>query len=474
MTADSTVVDTMTTNERENWNSKRAPWHFNLARHGDRPYIVRLSAEGYRAACIVIPCQNFNKLKDTWSMKEMPPVFLRRAPHERKLGEATVTATKVVFYQKGDTLVYNADALSLAEGSMLDALISQLPGVELKEGGGELYVNGRYVEQLLLNGKDFFDSDRQLMLDNLPSFMVKGVKVYDKESDLDKYAGTKVKEKKLVMDVNLKKQYHIGTIVNVEAGGGTENRYMGRLFAMRFTPRSRLVAVGNINNLNDNRRPGQNTSWTPENMPTGTFTNKLGGIDYQFEDELSGFKWRTEFTGKHTSSYNYSEQSNEQFLSGRNTFGRSLSTGHSGSTQLYLSNRLDIHKEKIQWSGDLWGNFYRNDSRSGSASATFSGNPELYAGGHVPDSIQGPASGNLLRRLALNRILQTSKNNSDRVSGGADFSVFFHKLYINGTFDFNWSETKSFRHYRLDYPSSDKASDFQNRYQHTRPNYGLN
>ncbi len=254
--------------------------------------------------------------------------------------------------------------------------------MELKEGGGEIYVNGRYVEQLLLNGKDFFDSDRQLMLDNLPSFMVKGVKVYDKESDLDKYAGTKVKEKKLVMDVNLKKQYHIGTIVNVEAGGGTENRYMGRLFAMRFTPRSRLVAVGNINNLNDNRRPGQNTSWTPENMPTGTFTNKLGGIDYQFEDELSGFKWRTEFTGKHTSSYNYSEQSNEQFLSGGNTFGRSLSTGHSGSTQLYLSNRLDIHKEKIQWSGDLWGNFYRNDSRSGSASATFSGNPELYAGGH--------------------------------------------------------------------------------------------
>ncbi len=40
-------------------------------------------------------------------------------------------------------------------------------------------MNGRYVEQLLLNGKDFFDSDRQLMLDNLPPFMVKGVKVYD-------------------------------------------------------------------------------------------------------------------------------------------------------------------------------------------------------------------------------------------------------------------------------------------------------
>ena len=473
MTADSTVVDTMTTNEQENWNNKRAPWNFNLAHHGDRPYIVRLSAEGYRPACIDIPCQNFSKEKETWSMKEMPPVFLRRAPRERQLGEATVTATKVVFYQKGDTLVYNADALSLSEGSMLDALISQLPGVELKEGG-EIYVNGRYVEQLLLNGKDFFDSDRQLMLDNLPSFMVKDVKVYDKESDFDKYAGTKVEEKKLVMDVNLKKQYHIGTIANIEAGGGTENRYMGRLFAMRFTPRSRIVAVSNINNLNDNRRPGQNTSWTPESMPTGTFTNRMGGLQYQFEDELSGFKWDTEFTGKHTSSHNYSEQSNEQFLSGGNTFGRSLSASRSGSTYLRLNNRLDIRKEKMQWSGNFWADYSRNDSRSGSASATFSDNPELYAGGHVLDSIQGPASGNLLRRLALNRILQTSKNNSDRASGGAYFSTFFHKIFIDGAFNFNWADAKSFRHYRLDYPSSADTSDFQNRYQHTRPDYGLN
>lgn len=84
---------------------------------------------------------------------------MKRAPRKYHLGQATVTASKVVFYQKGDTVVYNADALALSEGSMLDAIIRQLPGVEMREGG-EIYVNGRYVEQLLLNGKDFFDKDR--------------------------------------------------------------------------------------------------------------------------------------------------------------------------------------------------------------------------------------------------------------------------------------------------------------------------
>jgi hypothetical protein len=39
------------------------------------------------------------------------------------LKEVVVQATKVKFYLNGDTIVYNADAFQLAEGSMLDALI---------------------------------------------------------------------------------------------------------------------------------------------------------------------------------------------------------------------------------------------------------------------------------------------------------------------------------------------------------------
>lgn len=38
------------------------------------------------------------------------PIMLKRAP--RTLREATVTATKVMMVMKGDTIVYNADALS--------------------------------------------------------------------------------------------------------------------------------------------------------------------------------------------------------------------------------------------------------------------------------------------------------------------------------------------------------------------------
>lgn len=43
----------------------------------------------------------------------------------------------------------NADAFQMAEGSMLDALIEQLPGVELKDDG-RIFVNGKFIESLLI------------------------------------------------------------------------------------------------------------------------------------------------------------------------------------------------------------------------------------------------------------------------------------------------------------------------------------
>ena len=73
---------------------------------------------------------------------------------------------------RGDTIIYNASAFKLASGSMLDALIAQLPGVTLDDNGN-ITVNGQHVNTLLLNGKDFFRGDTHLALKNLPSYVVK-------------------------------------------------------------------------------------------------------------------------------------------------------------------------------------------------------------------------------------------------------------------------------------------------------------
>lgn len=116
-------------------------------------------------------------------------VFMQKRPRkEIQLGEATVKATKLMMVMKGDTLVYNADAFQLAEGSMLDKLIAMLPGVELKKDG-VIMVNGRRVERLLVNGEDFFTGSPKVALENLPAYTVDKVKVYERMNDRDRALG---------------------------------------------------------------------------------------------------------------------------------------------------------------------------------------------------------------------------------------------------------------------------------------------
>ncbi len=74
-------------------------------------------------------------------------------------------------------------------------------------------------------------------------------------------SGIEEHEKPLVVDVGLKKQYLKGIIANAEAGGGTEERYLARLFGLRLTEQSRVSLFGNVNNLNETRKPGRNGDW---------------------------------------------------------------------------------------------------------------------------------------------------------------------------------------------------------------------
>ncbi len=111
--------------------------------------LVEISAPGYQTESINV---NLDSIPSRQYVVDLGSFYLK--PPARELGEIVVKASLVKFYNKGDTLVYNADAFKLAHGSMLDALIEQLPGVELTDDG-RIFVRGKFVESLLLNGKEF-------------------------------------------------------------------------------------------------------------------------------------------------------------------------------------------------------------------------------------------------------------------------------------------------------------------------------
>lgn len=476
---DSVVVDSMVTDENDNVNSYEAPYRFEVPREGGE-YILKVVEEGYDTYFSPLSVPRCNSRN--W-LTEGPEVRLRRSSKKAEaddadeLGAATVVATKLKFYHKGDTLVYNADAFNLAEGSMLDALIRQLPGVELKDNG-EIYVNGKKVESLLLNGDDFFRGSNQIMLDNLPSYMVQHVQVYDKASQAAKLLGRRLGDEEYVMDVKLKKTYEIGWIGNAEAGYGTADRYLARLFAMRFTPQSRLSFFANQNNLNDTRRPGQDTSWTPDNMPTGRQSAQTAGLDYNVKDRLGRYVLKGSADVEHKDLSVVTRTTAENYFEGGNTFVRSEQRSRSHDVTFRSDHSFEFSHDAFS-SVEVRPAFsFRKWSNPGtSVSASFLANPSAYASTALLDSIRRPfGSGSALRGLTQYRQLLEQLSEGRYATGSVKTEGQWKLKKVTDLVGFlaeaggEGGRSRSFLTQQTEYPSAPAQDDFRRLCTRQQPN----
>lgn len=256
MTADSTVVDSIRTYPYDG----NALFHFSLPAKTQN-IILRAEQEGYETGYVSMKVRYYKREKEVYA----PWINLkkRNSMLEQSLDEVVVTASKVQLVWHGDTLVYNADAFNVPQGSMLDGLIRQLPGVTLKDNG-EILVNGRRVDYLTLNGTDFFKGNNKMMLENLPYYTVKNIKVYDKSTDVSRFLGYDAEKKDYVMDVVLKREYSVGLTANAEVGGGTKDRWLARLFGLRFTDHSRLTVF-----LQQQQYQRDGTAWRERRVESG-------------------------------------------------------------------------------------------------------------------------------------------------------------------------------------------------------------
>lgn len=218
-------------------------------------YIIRVSHPDYYTLYAPVQIKFYRRESEIFLGK----FALKRKLREKtaELGEALVTATKLKFYFNNDTLVYNADAFITQQGFVLQNILQKMPGLTISNDG-EILSNGRKVETLLLNGKDFFNNDRKTLLENLPAFMVKHVKVYEKEKDKTSLFERERELKGLVMDIRLKPDYHSTFLSSIEAAAGTDKRYYGRVLGLKINDFHRLSVFAGANNTNHNEELTRN------------------------------------------------------------------------------------------------------------------------------------------------------------------------------------------------------------------------
>ena len=355
MREDSTVVDTMRVYMWHSWSSGvgrsagSSRYYFRVSRQPAN-YIIMVEHENYETACLPYAMKQVSRRRHD---VDGPTFYLKKAARARhfeggELGEVVVKATKVKMVYRGDTIVYNADAFNVPEGSMLDGLIRQLPGVELNDDG-EIFVNGKKVENLTLNGADFFKGKNQIMLQNLPYFTVKNVEVYKKQTPENKYLGIDDEDKKeLTMDVILKREYSIGGSANVEAGYGTDDRYRLKGFGMRYTDRTRALLFGGMNNINETMEyNAERSQYNDRTQQSGDRHFRQVGGQFVYlgpEDKVNN---STEVSAQWTDDFTETRRQSETYMSDASTFGQSQGTGRSKPSRFGLKNTLRVSNSKF-------------------------------------------------------------------------------------------------------------------------------
>lgn len=356
----------------------------------------------------------------------------------RQLKEAVVRATHIKMVTRGDTVVYDAAAFDLAEGSMLDALVAQLPGAELKDG--QIKVNGKFIESLMVNGEDFFAGNPKVALENLPAYTVKNIKVYDRAAN-DDYLKAKVNGKKIngadehmVMDVILKKAYSAGWLGNVEGGYGLpSDRYLGKAFGMGYSGKMRIAAFANLNNIKDTQMGSSSGQWNGGWAQDGEMDVKMGGLDYLYSHD------RTKLFGNVTLTHEEPEVerkgSNVNYFNTGDVVERSHSLRNDRKLHLMSAHQFQYSAERAYFELKPSIDYLKNDYTSISRRAQFSETPEEQYRVQSLDSLfaqNGMASSRFTRNL-LTRIGNDQDGKSDWMIANlaANTTISFPTTYDN-------------------------------------------
>ena len=476
LSADSTVIDTCRTFI---WNDKAVhpdSYFYMQENLSEGKYIFKIEHPDYLTTFVNKEIL-FKSRNTSIDMQDIPIKKKGMEDKEYTLNEVVVKSTKIKMIMKGDTIVYNADAFNLPEGSMLDALIRQLPGATLNSNG-EIFINGRKLDYLTLNGKDFFKGNNKQLIENLPNYTVKNLKVFEKSTDRSQAMGVDIDKKDYIMDISLKKKYEKTFIANFDIADGTNSRYATKAFGLYFTPRLQLSIFSNINNVNEDRKPGEKGDWNPTKLPNGRVIQKTVGLNAAVSNEKNTLEnsMSTSFSWRDT--HNISQIIAESFLNGGNNFNRSISDVKSKNFIYDFQNNLKI-STPIHLRSTITLNYNKFDNWGTDRSARFNTDPSPIGSTEaILDTVFSSSRNRFVNDFGVNRLSSktfgfghslttfANVNAYKKLQSGDRISALMEGNYLNTT-------NSMFNNYQLKYLKGTAIDDYRYRYDNT-PSYSYN
>lgn len=295
---DSTVIEYATTD-------KNGAFRLNIKKY-DKPVFLKVNYMGYQTY--------YEEYKGLTESKDFGKLYL--IENVNALNDVVIKTEAAPITIKKDTLEFNAASYKVRPDSNVETLLKQLPGFDV-DNDGKITVNGREVNQVLVNGKTFFDKDGAIAIKNLPADIIKKIQVSDfktKKEELSKQESTSDFSS---INITIDEKKNKGYFGKVMGGYGTDDRYEANINLNYFNNKQKISLLASSNNINstgfsmddvfDNMGGGRNSSGRG-----GGGSNSGGGRGIT-QSNLVGLNYSDDWTPKLLAmgSYNFSNTVNK-------------------------------------------------------------------------------------------------------------------------------------------------------------------
>lgn len=199
-------------------------------------YTLNISSLGYKLVAIAVAIDSLPK-----EITHNVSLFAQKT----ELKEVIVNAQMPVVVKK-DTISFKADAYADGTERSAEELLKKIPGLEV-DSQGQIKVNGKSIEKVMVDGDDLFQKGYKLLTKNLNAGVIDRVEVYDHYSENPLLKGVEDSEK-VALNLTLKEDKKQQLFGNANAGLATDDFYEHRLNLISFLKKSKHYFFGNANN----------------------------------------------------------------------------------------------------------------------------------------------------------------------------------------------------------------------------------
>lgn len=209
---------------------------FKLSLEKDKVYNIKVSFIGF------LPFERVFKATESNTV----PFAIQLSLDAQNLGDVEVVSEMPVLIQ-GDTITYKTEVFTQGNERKLGEVLEALPGFEVDDEGG-VKIQGKSVDKVLVDGKEFFEGDTKLATKNLPANVVDKVQVLQNYNDIGPLSGVNSSEQ-IALNIQLREDKKNILFGDIQAGAGPEERYLGHLNSFFYNAKTNINLIADANNI---------------------------------------------------------------------------------------------------------------------------------------------------------------------------------------------------------------------------------